>query len=99
MRVPKGSSGFSALRPLVGRAPTIEGGVHVTNADEGGFGGQATEGEPLRQEAPDPRGQMHRKNRLMPDANTREFLRAQNVAHVGTVDAKGWPYVVPLIYT
>jgi hypothetical protein len=35
---------------------------------------------------------MHRKKRLMPDASTREFLRAQNVAHVGTVDAKGWPY-------
>ena len=66
----------------------------MTNADEGGFGGQAAEGELPRHEAPDPRGRMHRKKRLMPDADTREFLRAQNVAHVGTVDAKGWPYVV-----
>ena len=78
------------LRPLVRRAPNYERGVHVTNADEGGFGGQAAEGELPRHEAPDPRGRMHRKKRLMPDADTREFLRAQNVAHV--VDAMGWPY-------
>jgi hypothetical protein len=41
---------------------------------------------------------MFRANRLMPDHDTREFLRTQKVAHVGTVDAAGWPYVVPLIY-
>jgi len=41
---------------------------------------------------------MYRKKRLMSDKDTREFLRAQRVAHVGTVDSKGWPYVVPLIY-
>ncbi len=34
----------------------------------------------------------------MPDDDARAFLRTQKVAHVGTVDANGWPYVVPLIY-
>lgn len=34
----------------------------------------------------------------MSDTDAREFLRAQKVAHVGTVDPAGWPYVVPLIY-
>ena len=46
----------------------------------------------------DPRGHMHRIKRLMPDDEARAFLRTQKVAHVGTVDANGWPYVVPLIY-
>jgi hypothetical protein len=27
-----------------------------------------------------------------------EFLRTQKIAHVGTVDPNGWPYVVPLVY-
>lgn len=47
---------------------------------------------------PDPRGRMHRIKRLMTDDDAREFLRTQKVAHVGTVDENGWPYVVPLIY-
>jgi nitroimidazol reductase NimA-like FMN-containing flavoprotein (pyridoxamine 5'-phosphate oxidase superfamily) len=47
---------------------------------------------------PDLRGHMHRANRLMPDEDARAFLRQQKVAHVGTVDQRGWPYVVPLIY-
>jgi nitroimidazol reductase NimA-like FMN-containing flavoprotein (pyridoxamine 5'-phosphate oxidase superfamily) len=34
----------------------------------------------------------------MSETDSREFLRAQTVAHVATVDAAGWPYVVPLIY-
>lgn len=46
----------------------------------------------------DRRGQMHRIKRLMPDDDARAFLRTQKVAHVGTVDENGWPYVVPLIY-
>lgn len=46
----------------------------------------------------DPRGHMHRAKRQMTDEATRAFLRAQKVAHVGTVDDHGWPYVVPLIY-
>ena len=50
------------------------------------------------QPASDLRGGMHRNQRLMPDAEAREFLRKQKIAHVGTVDAAGWPYVVPLVY-
>lgn len=48
--------------------------------------------------AVDLRGQMFRAKRLMPDSEAREFLRNQLIAHVGTVDSNGWPYVVPLVY-
>jgi len=41
---------------------------------------------------------MHRFKRLMPDDDARAFLRSQKVAHVGSVDGAGWPYVIPLIY-
>lgn len=34
----------------------------------------------------------------MADADAREFLRGHMTAHVGTVDADGWPYVLPLVY-
>jgi uncharacterized protein len=44
------------------------------------------------------RGQMHRHQRLMPDADAKSFLRTQKVAHVATVGGDGWPYVIPLIY-
>jgi uncharacterized protein len=44
------------------------------------------------------RGRMVRNDRQMPDVDTREFLRQEAVAHVGTCDASGWPYVVPLMY-
>ncbi|MGH9491658.1 MAG: pyridoxamine 5'-phosphate oxidase family protein, partial [Terriglobales bacterium] len=44
------------------------------------------------------RGQMYRVKRQMSDADAREFLRGQKIASVGTVDADGWPYVVPLVY-
>ena len=44
------------------------------------------------------RGEMTRKDRQMPDADARAFLRAHAVASVGTSDAAGWPYVVPLMY-
>lgn len=44
------------------------------------------------------KGQMFRRKRQMPDAEAREFLRGRMVAHVGTVDADGWPYVLPLVY-
>ena len=47
---------------------------------------------------PDLRGKMFRSKRLMPDEDAREFLRNQKIAHVGTVDGKGSPYVVPLVY-
>ena len=46
----------------------------------------------------DLRGQMHRHQRLMPDADAQSFLRTQKVAHVATVGGDGWPYVIPLIY-
>src|SRR5580700_2427454 len=41
---------------------------------------------------------MVRSDRQMSDKDTREFLRANAIAHVGTSDASGWPYVVPLMY-
>src|SRR5579864_5021052 len=44
------------------------------------------------------RGRMVRSDRQMPDKDTREFLREHAVAHVGTSDASGWPYVVALMY-
>lgn len=34
----------------------------------------------------------------MPAEEVKGFLRKQKVAHVGSVDANGWPYVVPLVY-
>jgi nitroimidazol reductase NimA-like FMN-containing flavoprotein (pyridoxamine 5'-phosphate oxidase superfamily) len=46
----------------------------------------------------DLRGEMIRARRKMSDADARAFLRGQKIAHVGTVDANGWPYVVPLAY-
>jgi uncharacterized protein len=48
--------------------------------------------------AVDLRGQMFRSKRQMPDAEAQDFLRGRMTAHVGTVDANGWPYVVPLVY-
>ena len=45
---------------------------------------------------PDLRGRMYRERRLMQPTETTEFLRRQKVANVGTVDASGRPYVVPL---
>ncbi len=47
---------------------------------------------------PDLRGHMFRAKRQMPHHETQAFLRRQMTAHVGTVDANGWPYVVPLVY-
>jgi hypothetical protein len=44
------------------------------------------------------RGRMVRSDRQMPDQGARAYLREHCVAHVGTSDASGWPYVVPLIY-
>ena len=44
------------------------------------------------------RGQMTRVDRQMSDTDTRVFLRHRATAHVGTSDAEGWPYVVPLMY-
>ncbi len=67
------------------------------NTNGGGFTAQqANEG--ARDEPADPRGHMYRIKRQMADEDARAFLRAQKVAHVGTVDGEGRPYVVPLIY-
>jgi hypothetical protein len=41
---------------------------------------------------------MVRHDRQLSDERTRDFLRQKCVAHVGTSDASGWPYVVPLMY-
>ncbi len=41
---------------------------------------------------------MIRSARQMSDADSRTFLREQKIAHFGTVDANGWPYVLPLAY-
>ncbi len=41
---------------------------------------------------------MIRADRQMSDEDTRSYLRQHCVAHVGTSDASGWPYVVPLMY-
>lgn len=46
----------------------------------------------------DLRGHMFRAKRQMPEDEAQQFLRKQMTAHVGTVDANGWPYVVPLVY-
>lgn len=60
--------------------------------------------EPAKEVAPatygvtDMRGQMYRGKRLMANSEAKKFLGAHKVAHVGTVDAAGWPYVVPLVY-
>jgi uncharacterized protein len=54
--------------------------------------------EPQKQEQTQHRGRMVRGDRQMSDMDTRQFLREQCVAHVGTCDNEGWPYVVPLMY-
>jgi nitroimidazol reductase NimA-like FMN-containing flavoprotein (pyridoxamine 5'-phosphate oxidase superfamily) len=69
---------------------------------EGGFADLAGEASSTRtstgQAADVLRGRMFRSERLMSEEEAREFLRSHKVAHVGTVDAQGWPYVVPLVY-
>jgi nitroimidazol reductase NimA-like FMN-containing flavoprotein (pyridoxamine 5'-phosphate oxidase superfamily) len=49
-------------------------------------------------EVKDLRGAIVRARRQMSDSEAREFLTSQKIAHLGTVDANGWPYVVPLTY-
>jgi uncharacterized protein len=51
-----------------------------------------------KSETTDHRGKMVRNDRLMPESETRAFLRQHSLAHVGTTDAAGWPYVVALMY-
>jgi nitroimidazol reductase NimA-like FMN-containing flavoprotein (pyridoxamine 5'-phosphate oxidase superfamily) len=49
-------------------------------------------------QAVDHRGRMVRSDRQMSDQDCRAYLRQQCMAHVGTSDPSGWPYVVPLMY-
>jgi hypothetical protein len=44
------------------------------------------------------RGEMFRAQRQMTLADARAFLTEQKIANIGTVDAHGWPYVVPLAF-
>jgi uncharacterized protein len=48
--------------------------------------------------AKDLRGEMVRTGRKMSDEDARAFLKTQKIASVATVDANGWPYVIPLTY-
>jgi len=41
---------------------------------------------------------MIRVRRKMSDEDARSFLQSEKIAYVGTVDANGWPYVIPLTY-
>jgi uncharacterized protein len=63
----------------------------------GGFAAQQAE-DASRLAPADARGHIHRLKRQLADGDAKAFLRTQKVAHVGTVDSHGWPYVVPLIY-
>jgi nitroimidazol reductase NimA-like FMN-containing flavoprotein (pyridoxamine 5'-phosphate oxidase superfamily) len=42
--------------------------------------------------------QIRRQDRLLPEAETRELIRRAYCGRVATVDADGWPYVVPLLH-
>jgi uncharacterized protein len=46
----------------------------------------------------DLRAEMIRTRRKMSDEDARAFLKVQKIAYVATVDANGWPYVIPLTY-
>ncbi len=50
------------------------------------------------QNVKDLRGKMVRAARRMSDEDARAFLKNQRTASVATVDASGWPYVIPLTY-
>jgi nitroimidazol reductase NimA-like FMN-containing flavoprotein (pyridoxamine 5'-phosphate oxidase superfamily) len=63
------------------------------------WGGSVTNPEPESVAAAlDRRGKLHRANREMTDEDSQQFLKEQRVVHIGTKDARGWPYVVPLVY-
>ena len=44
------------------------------------------------------KGIVHNAKRQMSEVEATEFLKQGRVAHVGTVDQDGYPYVIPLIY-
>ncbi|RIV21713.1 pyridoxamine 5'-phosphate oxidase family protein [Alicyclobacillaceae bacterium I2511] len=47
---------------------------------------------------PPDRGSVQRPDRIMLDADAREFLKHGQVAHVATICNDGGPYVIPLVY-
>jgi nitroimidazol reductase NimA-like FMN-containing flavoprotein (pyridoxamine 5'-phosphate oxidase superfamily) len=69
-----------------------------------GYGATARDRASLRgeginmAECQEHRGRMVRSDRQISDREARDFLRQHAVAHVGTCDASGRPYVVPLMY-
>ena len=66
---------------------------------EEGIHPQASPQEPNRAvEATNLRGHMHRVKRMMAASEAGNILKSHKVAHAGTVDVKGWPYVDPLVY-
>ena len=79
---------------------------HNNGGNGGGFGGMREEDiharGPQRSnkalESIDLRGHMQRLKRMMADSDAGEFPKTHRVAHVGTADAQGWPYMVPLVY-
>src|SRR5690554_5630907 len=44
------------------------------------------------------RGITNNKKREIEEKDAYEFLRQAKVAHVGTVDAEGYPYVIPFVF-
>lgn len=65
---------------------------------EGSTANSITEGTGGTFKPLDYRGKLHRASRKMTDADSQKFLKEQRVVHVGTKDANGWPYVIPLVY-
>jgi len=45
------------------------------------------------------RGTVNNEDRLMKQEDVADFLHKGQIAHVGTVDQDGYPYVIPLMYT
>jgi uncharacterized protein len=46
----------------------------------------------------DLRGRMLRSQRQMPDDVAKRYLGEQKVGYIATVDANGWPYVLPMSF-
>ena len=89
-----------AVRRLAGLYDKLASILCASHARVGGPNGspaRSSESEEVAR-ALDRRGRVHRARRKMPDGEAQAFLKQQRVVHVGTKDANGWPYVVPLVY-
>ena len=89
-----------AVRRLAGLYNKLASILCASHARVGGPNGspaRSSESEEVAR-ALDRRGRVHRARRKMPDGEAQAFLKQQHVVHVGTKDANGWPYVVPLVY-